>query len=65
MNIITGNNINIYRMKVLLSALKLELLGMKRSRGLQTAYSIIKHEYNLKGSKQKVYNQFETIINNK
>lgn len=59
MSIITGNNIDRYRMKVLLSGLKLELEGMKR-RG-QSCYSIVKQEFGLKGNKQSVYNQFKTI----
>jgi hypothetical protein len=40
--------------------LKLEILGMTR-RG-QSAYSIIKQETGLKGSKQKVYDQLEAIL---
>lgn len=60
--VLTGQAIIDYRKKVLLSALKLELLGMKRSG--PSAYSIIKQEYNLKGSKQTVYNQFESMIAN-
>jgi hypothetical protein len=59
--VITGENIGRYREKVLLSALKLEILGIKRSRG-RTAYSIIKSEFNLKGSRQSVYDQFKLIV---
>lgn len=62
MQIITGNNIDLYRMKVLKGALKLELLGMKAHRG-RSAYSIIKSEFGLKGNKQKVFNQFEQLCN--
>ena len=58
--VLTGESITNYRAKVLLSALKLECLGMKR-RG-PSVYSIVKAEYNLKGSKQSVYNQLESII---
>ena len=58
--VLTGEAITNYRAKVLLSALKLECLGMKR-RG-PSVYSIVKAEYNLKGSKQSVYNQLESII---
>ena len=56
------DDINRYRLKTLLSALKLETLGMKR-RG-KSVYSIIKKEFDLKGSKQKVYNQFKIIVQN-
>jgi hypothetical protein len=59
--VITGKNIEAYRLMVLLSALKLELLGIKRSKG-RTAYSIIKSEFNLKGSRQSVYDQFKLIV---
>jgi hypothetical protein len=45
----------------LLKALRLEILGMNRSKG-SSAYSIIKKENNLKGSKIKVFKQFESII---
>ena len=61
MTVITGENIGRYRERVLLSALKLEMLGIKRSRG-RTAYSIIKSEFNLKGSRQSVYDQFKLIV---
>lgn len=56
------NDIDRYRLKTLLSALKLETLGMKR-RG-KSVYSIIKQEFNLKGNKQKVYDQFKNIVQN-
>lgn len=59
--VITGKNIEAYRLMVLLSALKLEMLGIKRSKG-RTAYSIIKSEFNLKGSRQSVYDQFKLIV---
>ena len=59
--VITGENIGRYREKVLLSALKLEILGIKRSRG-RTAYSIIKSELHLKGRRQSVYDQFKLIV---
>lgn len=56
----TGYQIDRFRLLVLRSALKLEIKGMKK-RG-KSAYSIIKQEFNLKGSKQKVLNQFNDII---
>jgi hypothetical protein len=54
------DDINRYRLKVLLSGLKLEMLGMKK-RG-RSCYSTIKKEFGLKGNKQKVYNQFKRIV---
>lgn len=58
--VLTGDAINQYRALALLSALKLEVKGMQR-RG-PSAYSIVKAEFNLKGSKQKVYEQLGTIL---
>ncbi len=49
-----------FRARVLLRGLKLETLGMTK-RGI-SCYSIIKQEYGLKGSKQKVYDQFKIML---
>ena len=59
MTVITGSDIDLFRMSVLEKALKLELLGMK-GRG-RSAYSVIKSEYGLKGNRQSVYDQFKAI----
>jgi hypothetical protein len=56
MTIITGDNIDLFRLSILEKALKLELLGMK-GRG-RSAYSVIKSEFGLKGNRQSVYDQF-------
>tara|TARA_R100001443_G_scaffold112618_1_gene126269 strand:- start:278 stop:475 length:198 start_codon:yes stop_codon:yes gene_type:complete len=56
----TPENINKFRLLTLKSALKLEIVGMHR-RG-RSAYTIIKQEFNLKGSKTKVLEQFEKLI---
>ena len=53
--------IELYQMLVLRSALKLEMLGLKMSRG-RTAYSAIKQMFNLKGNRQKVLDTFNEII---
>jgi len=45
-----------YRLIALRAALGLELSGMK---GRASAYAIIKREFGLKGSKTKVYEQFD------
>ena len=52
--------IALFRMKALRSALKLEILGMKR-RG-RSVYSIVKEEFGFKGSKQKVLQQLENAL---
>ena len=61
----TPNKIELYRMHVLHKMLKLEMLGIKFKRGMPTAYSTIKKEYNLKGSRRKVYEQFVKLIEDK
>jgi hypothetical protein len=59
--IITGKeNLNMYRLIVLKSALRLECLGMKNSRG--SVYSLIKKEFKLKGNKESVLIQFTQYI---
>ncbi len=50
--VITGPGIARFRLIALKGALKLEILGMKR-RG-RSAYSIIKQEFGLKGSRESV-----------
>lgn len=56
----TPEQIDMFRFLSLKSALKLECLGMKR--GGQSAYSIVKAEYGLKGNKKSVLKQMEQII---
>ena len=61
MLIIEGKeNIAVYRMMTLEKALKLEMIGLK-GRG-KSAYSIIKSEFGLKGSREKVHAQFKEMI---
>ena len=57
----TTEKIALYQMLVLRSALKLEMRGLKMSRG-RTAYSAIKQMFNIKGSRQKVLDTFNEII---
>lgn len=61
MTLYTPTQIEAFRFKTLLRGLKLELVGMKMSRG-RSCYSIVKEEFRLKGSKQKVYDQFKQLI---
>ena len=53
--------IELWNLLVLRSALKLEMLGLAISRG-KTAYSTIKQMFNLKGNRQKVLDTFNEII---
>ena len=63
MTVITGTDIDLFRMSVLEKALKLELLGMK-GRG-RSAYSVIKSEFGLKGNRQSVYDQFKVYVSSR
>tara|TARA_R100000781_G_C4008323_1_gene102775 strand:- start:174 stop:383 length:210 start_codon:yes stop_codon:yes gene_type:complete len=54
------NHIKLYQMMAQKQALKLEIYGMK-TRG-KSAYVLIKEIYKLKGSKQRVLEQFTKII---
>lgn len=58
--LIEPNQINTFRLLTLLEMLKLELRGMKCSG--RSAYSIIKTETGLKGSRQRVYEQFAALL---
>ena len=49
------------RRVTLLQALKLEIYGMNRG-GRQSAYSIIKKDFKLKGNRQHVCDQFINLI---
>ena len=57
----TPNPIAHFRLVTLHKMLRLEIKGMKR-RG-PSAYSIIKQETGLKGSRQKVFDQLAEILN--
>ena len=59
--LITGkDNIELYRMITIKHALELEIAGLKRKG--RSVYAIVKEEFNLKGSKQKVLDQFSSLI---
>ena len=49
------------RLYTLRMGIEIELKGLRLTRG-KSAYSIVKSEYGLTGSKQKVLNQFNKII---
>ena len=59
----TPQQIDLYRMLVLEKMLRLEILGIKMTKyGQPTAYSAIKKEFNLKGSRQNVWDTFKQMI---
>jgi hypothetical protein len=56
----TPQAIDGFRVRALRSALKLEVLGMKRNG--PSVYSIVKNEFGFKGSKQRVLDQLLAYI---
>ena len=56
----TPEDIAFFRLVARRGALRLEILGMHR-RG-QSAYSICKQVYGLKGSRQRVLDQIEALV---
>lgn len=59
---INSNEISNYRLLVLKSALKLEILGMTKNG--KSVYSIVKNEFKFKGNKKKVLFQLSEFIDN-
>lgn len=53
--------IELFRQRTLLRGLQGEIMGLKLTRG-RSCYSIIKENFGLKGSKQKVYDQFKKLL---
>ena len=61
--IFTGSSIEVVRLLSLKAMLKLELKGMKRSRS-PSAYMIVKRDLGLEGTRERVLNSLEIIIDN-
>jgi hypothetical protein len=59
--IITGQDIDHFRLLALRGMLSLECKGMHRHG--RSAYAQVKSEFNLHGSKQRVLDQFDSILN--
>ena len=57
----TPEQIAHFRLLTLRQGLKLELAGLKMSRG-ESAYAIIKRELGLKGSRLSVFNQLSQML---
>ena len=62
MTMLTGDQIPVFRYKTLLIGLKSEIKGVRLTNKARTCYSIIKSEFGLKGSKQRVLEQYEEIL---
>jgi hypothetical protein len=58
----TPEQISAYRLLMLASALKLETKGIYPIRGSRSAYTVIKKEFSLRGNKQKVLDQFNSML---
>ena len=56
----TPEGIKWFRMRAQLSALKLEIAGLKSRAG--SYYAAIKREYGLMGTKEEVYEQFQRMV---
>ena len=57
--------IDVFRLAVLRSGIKLEILGMKRSSGRRSCYAIVKSELGFKGDRKRVLEQLEAYIKEK
>lgn len=57
--VITGSDIDVYRLFALRRMLGLEIQGLKFRRSV---YAQIKREFDLKGNKQRVYDQFSALV---
>lgn len=58
---ITGAHIPLYRLMVMVSGLRLEVKGLRLSRG-RTCYALAKSEFGFKGNKAKVLAQLEAHV---
>lgn len=64
MNVIdTPQGIELFHLASQRAALKLEMMGLKHSRG--SVYAHLKRVHGWKGNKQKVYDQLDTLIKEK
>lgn len=63
MTMITGKQIPIYRLKVLLKGIELEGKGIKVSKG-RSCMAIVKSEFGWKGNREKILNLLAEEIDN-
>jgi hypothetical protein len=59
--VVTGTHINLFSMLSQRGALRLEIMGLKMSRGI-SVYAIVKKQHGFTGNKQKVLEQLEAKI---
>lgn len=58
--VVTGDHVQLYRLLAMKSAIKLEMAGLKHSRGSITAQ--VKREFGFRGNREKVLAQLEALI---
>jgi len=59
--LITPDQIQAFRMLTLLSGLKLEVRGLRKTG--RSCYQIVKQEFGLKGNRRQVLDAFQELIN--
>jgi hypothetical protein len=62
MNVLVKDKMHFVQMCTTRAALKLEIAGMQRSRGLPSAYILAKRNFGLTGNRQHVLEQLEVLI---
>ena len=61
----TPEQIQGVRLLTLKAGLALEMIGLRRSAGRQSCYSIIKREFGLHGSKRTVFRNYVALLRQK
>lgn len=59
---LTGDDINVYRLLTIRAGLKAEAVGMRLTSRAPSCLSIVKREFGFKGNLQKVTAQYEAML---
>ena len=59
---LTGDDINVYRLLTIRAGLKAEAFGMRLTSKAPSCLSIVKREFGFKGNLQKVTAQYEAML---
>lgn len=59
---LTGDDINVYRLLTIRAGLKAEAVGMRLTSKAPSCLSIVKREFGFKGNLQKVTAQYEAML---
>ena len=60
--LLTGEQINVYRLLTIRQGLRLEAKGMRLTNKAPSCLSIVKREFGFKGSREKVTAQYEAML---